>query len=323
MTRSAPVLMSLLLMASLLMPSSQNFSTTTPTSNGIRHQNNRHNRGNLRKLSIVTESSSIVDKLVLLDSRKSSIRHGRSRSRLARISGQSHAMANITGYDDFELGKMLELEIKRTKHSSSSRSNNYLVNDEFQESEINSTSSTTTTNSTPSPPKTKNASDLEVDIVTKFLRIIENQHLLGENCTAGTDLNLGEGVADQYAHDRFKLQALLAVNRANMLTRLWKYAPEVMLSSEYLLHASVLSMVEFDEDIFAAGNCYDKLQYKGRWLYCPFAHRLQDQDGVLVKDLAVEYKYLSNSSEWFFIARENALKVINNFNQFSRGELRK
>ncbi|XP_014486408.1 PREDICTED: uncharacterized protein LOC106750517 [Dinoponera quadriceps] len=159
----------------------------------------------------------------------------------------------------------------------------------------------------------------QVDIVTRFLRIIENQHTLGENCTAGTDLNLGEGVVDQYAQERFRLEANLAVNRANMLTRLWKYAPEVMLSSEYLLHASVLSMVEFDEDIFAAGNCYDKLQYKDRWLYCPFAHRLPNQDGILVKDLAIEYKYLTNSSEWFYIARKNAERVIASYEQFSRG----
>lgn len=160
----------------------------------------------------------------------------------------------------------------------------------------------------------------QVDIVTRFLRIIENQHTLGENCTAGTDLNLGEGVVDQYAQERFRLEANLAVNRANMLTRLWKYAPEVMLSSEYLLHASVLSMVEFDEDIFAAGNCYDKLQYRDRWLYCPFAHRLPHQDGILVKDLASQYKYLSNSSEWFYIARKNAERVIASYEQFSRGK---
>lgn len=162
---------------------------------------------------------------------------------------------------------------------------------------------------------------IQVDIVTRFLRIIENQHTLGDNCTAGTDLNLGEGVVDQYAQERFRLEAEFAVNRANMLTRLWKYAPEVMLSSEYLLHASVLSMVEFDEDIFAAGNCYDKLQYRNRWLYCPFAHRLPNQDGILVKDLAIEYKYLSNSSEWFYIARKNAERVIASYEQFSRGEL--
>lgn len=41
--------------------------------------------------------------------------------------------------------------------------------------------------------------DVKEDVVTKFLRIVESQHELGENCTAGTDLNLGEGVVDRYA----------------------------------------------------------------------------------------------------------------------------
>lgn len=97
-----------------------------------------------------------------------------------------------------------------------------------------------------------------LDIVTKFLRIVESQHLLGENCTAGTDFNLGEGVVDRYAQERFRLEAEVAVNRANWLTRLWKYADLRVLHSEYLLHANLYSMIEMDEDIFAAGNCYDK-----------------------------------------------------------------
>lgn len=57
------------------------------------------------------------------------------------------------------------------------------------------------------------------DVVTKFLQIVETQHLLGSNCTAGTALNLGEGVVDRYAQDRFRVEAEIAVNRANMLTR--------------------------------------------------------------------------------------------------------
>ncbi|KAL3272946.1 hypothetical protein HHI36_014403 [Cryptolaemus montrouzieri] len=159
-----------------------------------------------------------------------------------------------------------------------------------------------------------------VDIVTRFLRIVESQHLLGENCTAGTDLNLGEGVVDRYAQERFRVEADVAVNRANMLTRIWKYAGKEVLHSEYLLHASVFSMVEFDDDIFAAGNCYDQHQYKDYLLFCPYAYRLPDGT-ILVKDLAVEYNYMSNTSEWFYIARKNAEKVIKNFNQFSRGKL--
>ncbi|PSN49457.1 hypothetical protein C0J52_06581 [Blattella germanica] len=158
-----------------------------------------------------------------------------------------------------------------------------------------------------------------VDIVTRFLTIVESQHLLGENCTAGTDLNLGEGVVDRYAQERFRVEADVAVNRANMLTRLWKYADSEVMNSEYLLHASVFSMVEFDEDIFAAGNCYDQYQYKDYWLFCPYAYRLPEGP-ILVKDLAVEYKYLSNTSEWFYIARKHAENVIRNYSQFSRGE---
>jgi hypothetical protein len=160
-----------------------------------------------------------------------------------------------------------------------------------------------------------------VDVVTRFLTIVESQHLVGENCTAGTDLNLGEGVVDRYAQERFRVEADVAVNRANMLTRLWKYADPEVMSSEYLLHASVFSMVEFDEDIFAAGNCYDQFQYKDYVLFCPYAYRLPEGP-ILVKDLAVEYKYLSNTSEWFYIARKHAENVIRNYSQFSRGESR-
>lgn len=57
------------------------------------------------------------------------------------------------------------------------------------------------------------------DVVTKFLRVIETQHGIGSNCVAGTALNLGEGVVDRYAQDRFRTEAEIAVNRANMLTR--------------------------------------------------------------------------------------------------------
>lgn len=57
------------------------------------------------------------------------------------------------------------------------------------------------------------------DVLTRFLDIVESQHLLGANCTAGTALNLGEGVVDQYAQERFQTTVEVAVNRANMLTR--------------------------------------------------------------------------------------------------------
>lgn len=88
-----------------------------------------------------------------------------------------------------------------------------------------------------------------------------------------------------------------------------------------LLHASVLSMVEFDDDIFAAGHCFDANQYptkKGP--FCPFAHRLPPPEvASLAKDLANEYDYLGNTSEWFFLARKNAEKVIAKNEQYIKG----
>lgn len=120
--------------------------------------------------------------------------------------------------------------------------------------------------------------------------------------------------------ERFRVEADVAVNRANMLTRLWKYAGPEVMNSEYLLHAGVISMVEFDDDIFAAGNCYDQHQYKHYQLFCPYAYRLPKGEGILAKDLAVEYKYLTNASEWFFIARKTAESVIQRNNQHKHGK---
>lgn len=90
-----------------------------------------------------------------------------------------------------------------------------------------------------------------------------------------------------------------------------------------LLHASVLSMVEFDDDIFAAGNCFDWNEHPSQpGLFCPFAYRLPPPNlgAILAKDLAMEYHYLGNTSEWFFQARKNAEKVIARNEQYLKGE---
>ncbi|XP_041448963.1 uncharacterized protein LOC111076691 [Drosophila obscura] len=158
-----------------------------------------------------------------------------------------------------------------------------------------------------------NARDSKIDLVSKFLQYIEQQHLMGSNCVAGTSLNLGEGVVDRYAQDRFRVEAEVAVNRANMLTRIFKTTGQRVQEDVNLLHASVLSMVEFDDDIFAAGNCFDWNEHPAQpGLFCPFAYRLPPPNlgAVFAKDLAMEYHYLGNTSEWFFLARKNAEKVI-------------
>lgn len=122
---------------------------------------------------------------------------------------------------------------------------------------------------------------------------------------------------------------------------MFKMSPDLQKDIN-LLQASVLSMVEFDEDIFAGGHCFDENQYPyKKGLFCPFAHRLpapevsiqyqrknaciryrddfHSQIATLAKDLANEYHYLGNTSEWFFQARKTAEKVIAKNEQYIKG----
>lgn len=109
------------------------------------------------------------------------------------------------------------------------------------------------------------------------------------------------------------LQLISDVCFACCLRRIFKTTGRSVQEDVNLLHASVLSMVEFDDDIFAAGNCFDWNEHPAQpGLFCPFAYRLPPPNlgAVFAKDLAMEYHYLGNTSEWFFLARKNAEKVI-------------
>ncbi len=155
--------------------------------------------------------------------------------------------------------------------------------------------------------------------VTQLLRQVESQAMQGANCTPGTALSLGDQVVNRFSQERFHDAAMVAVNWANWLTRMWKYAPSVVGDSEFLLHSNLFYFLEYNEDIFAAGNCYDAEEYRGYFLFCPYAYRLPEGP-ILAKDLAVEYKYLSNTSEWFFIARKTAEKVIQDATSLKKGK---
>ena len=77
------------------------------------------------------------------------------------------------------------------------------------------------------------------DVVDKFLSIVDQYEQNKDNCTPGVEFNLGDGVVAQYGVKRFKNQALAAVNRANLLTRLWKGAPRSLLKSEFFFYTQV------------------------------------------------------------------------------------
>lgn len=78
----------------------------------------------------------------------------------------------------------------------------------------------------------------------------------------------------------------------------------------------VRSLVESDSDIYAAGNCYDIMQYKNYRLFCPYAH--QNQFGIIVKDLSISYKY--EHDEFFQIPRNNAETKLKTHYNLSTGQ---
>jgi len=155
------------------------------------------------------------------------------------------------------------------------------------------------------------------DTIAYFLETIEKYASKKSDCTPGTEFNLGKGVIQQYGINKFKRQALLGVNRANLLTRIWKNSPQGLLDSDYFFYSQVANMLEGDPDCFAAGNCYDQGEFKGRHLFCPYAYRTENGT-IMTKDLSIEYDYLGNGSDWFYMARKHA-QQLENFN-FTIGE---
>lgn len=159
------------------------------------------------------------------------------------------------------------------------------------------------------------------DVVDTFLSIVEQYERNKDNCTPGVEFNLGEGVVAQYGVLRYKAQAMVAVNRANFLTRIWKGTDNSLLTSEYFFYSAVRSMVEGDPDLFAAGNCYDHLEFQNYTLFCPYAFRTHnDSQAVMVKDLSVEYYYMTNASEFFYLPRIKAQKKLDGVYNETKGK---
>lgn len=79
------------------------------------------------------------------------------------------------------------------------------------------------------------------DKANQLLRIVESQQQLGGNCTAGTDLNMGEGVVDRYAQVHDSLISLLWCranpffykNRKLISTILYQHFCSILFNKKY------------------------------------------------------------------------------------------
>ncbi|OAF64471.1 hypothetical protein A3Q56_07818 [Intoshia linei] len=148
--------------------------------------------------------------------------------------------------------------------------------------------------------------------INEFLNKIDEYGKNHSNCIPGVELKLGSGVIDKFAKMQYKKQAENAVNFAKYLTILWKlkeissqdkYRQAEELVSPHALYSMVLFIVLSNEDIFAAGNCYDYKEYPNKTSFCPYAHRhkyiinntkneFKEKEQILVKNLSDEYEYL-------------------------------
>ncbi|XP_033115375.1 probable G-protein coupled receptor CG31760 [Anneissia japonica] len=172
---------------------------------------------------------------------------------------------------------------------------------------ITNSSNTVTSDDT---DKRQNNNQVHIDVVSKFLQRMEDIERNVANCEKGTDVTLDRG-AVTYGPKMFRRHAMVAVHRANLLTRIWKNSSiySQLENNELFFYSLVVSVVENNPDIFAFGNCHDRSQFGNYTAFCPFAYR-QSNGMILVKDLSVSYHYLTNQSEFFWEARQKAEELL-------------
>ena len=49
---------------------------------------------------------------------------------------------------------------------------------------------------------------------------------------------------------------------------MWKYGTDTIANSEFLLYSSLIEMLEFDDDVFAAGNFFSQFVFFWFWWWC-------------------------------------------------------
>lgn len=103
-----------------------------------------------------------------------------------------------------------------------------------------------------------------------------------------------------FQNARWKSEALLAVEVANLLTSLWRVKTSdglSMVENDTFLYNIVRSNVRFSPSVFGSVICFERDQYRDYEGFCPYAFRDKAYNGVIhVKDISVGQDYL-NSTE--------------------------
>ena len=112
---------------------------------------------------------------------------------------------------------------------------------------------------------------------------------------------------------RWKKEALLAVQVANLMTSLWRVPGDngyPVAANDALLYHYVRSNVLFSPSVFGSAICFDNNSYKNYTRFCPYAFRDSNLNGsVHVFDIANgDFDYTTDlNTPWWHKPKNNAL----------------
>lgn len=138
-------------------------------------------------------------------------------------------------------------------------------------------------------------SDTHSDHLKNALRQVEKVRMAKNNsCQSNESVILDIG----FENARWKSEALLAVEVANLLTSLKRVKTAdgfSMVENDTLLYNIVRSNVRFSPSVFGSVICFEKNQYRNYERFCPYAFRDKTYNGSIhVKDIAVDHDYLTS-----------------------------
>ena len=131
-------------------------------------------------------------------------------------------------------------------------------------------------------------SDTHRDHLKKALRFVEEvRQAKNKSCASNKSVILDI----RFESARWKSEALLAIEVANLLTSLWRVKTAdgfSMVENDTLLYNVVRSNVRFSPSVFGSAICFEKNQYRNYERFCPYAFRDKAYNGSIhVKDIAV------------------------------------
>lgn len=140
----------------------------------------------------------------------------------------------------------------------------------------------------------------------QFVETIQRQMSNNSNCSSNQSVILDIA----FQHARWKSEALLAVEVANLLTSLWRVKTAdgySMAENDTFLYNLVRSNVLFSSSVFGSVICFEKDQYRNYERFCPYAFKdIKAYHGVIhVKDISVGHDYLTSPETiWWREPRE-------------------